>query len=57
MVLGRLETQGDEMYKCLNCGKKMNIDLKTAKKIICPYCGYKIVEKVRPRIVKKVPTI
>jgi DNA-directed RNA polymerase subunit RPC12/RpoP len=42
------------MYKCLNCGKEVNIELKTAKKIICPYCGFRIIEKVRPKVRKRV---
>ena len=42
------------MYKCLNCGKRVEIDLNTAKKIICPQCGYRILQKTRPKVVKKV---
>ncbi len=42
------------MYKCLNCGKEVRLELKTAKKIICPYCGYRIIRKDRPKVVKKV---
>jgi DNA-directed RNA polymerase subunit RPC12/RpoP len=42
------------MYKCINCGKEVKIELKTAKKIICPYCGYRILRKARPRVIKKV---
>ncbi|MCK4497490.1 MAG: DNA-directed RNA polymerase subunit P [Candidatus Aenigmarchaeota archaeon] len=42
------------MYKCLNCGREVKIELKTAKKIICPYCGYRILRKTRPNVVKKV---
>jgi len=40
------------MYKCLNCGK--DIDLKQVKdKIRCPYCGYRIIVKENPkRLVK-----
>jgi DNA-directed RNA polymerase subunit P len=35
------------MYKCLNCGK--GIDLKQVKdKIRCPYCGYRIIVKESP---------
>ena len=41
-------------YKCIGCGKVVEIDLVTAKKIICPACGYRILEKERPKIVKKV---
>jgi DNA-directed RNA polymerase subunit RPC12/RpoP len=42
------------MYKCVNCGKEVIIELKTAKKIICPYCGYRILRKSRPTVIKKV---
>ncbi len=42
------------MYKCLSCRREVNIELKTAKKIICPYCGYRILTKMRPKIPKKV---
>lgn len=44
----------DYGYKCLNCGKAVEIDLQKAKKIICPYCGYRILEKKRPSLPKKV---
>ena len=42
------------MYKCFNCGKDVDINLKTAKKVICPHCGYRILIKVRPSIPRKV---
>ncbi len=41
-------------YKCLNCGKDVDVELQKAKKIICPYCGYRILEKKRPTTAKKV---
>ncbi|MEM5872150.1 MAG: DNA-directed RNA polymerase subunit P [Candidatus Aenigmatarchaeota archaeon] len=44
----------DYGYKCLNCGKDVEINLQTAKKILCPYCGFRIIEKKRPNIPKKV---
>ncbi len=43
-----------DIYKCLSCGREVKIELKKAKKIICPYCGYRILKKARPKIVKKV---
>ncbi len=42
------------MYKCLNCGKEVEVDLKTSKKVICPFCGYRIIKKIRPVVLKKV---
>ncbi len=45
------------MYKCVCCGKSVKLDVATAKKIICPSCGYRILEKERPKVVKKVPSV
>jgi DNA-directed RNA polymerase subunit RPC12/RpoP len=42
------------MYKCLECGREVEIELKSAKKIICPFCGYRILKKDRPTVVKRV---
>ena len=41
-------------YKCVDCGKEVEMELKTAKKIICPACGYRILKKVRPKRISKV---
>jgi DNA-directed RNA polymerase subunit P len=45
------------MYKCLNCGKNVEVNLKTAKKVICPHCGYRILVKARPKVVRKVKAV
>jgi DNA-directed RNA polymerase subunit RPC12/RpoP len=42
------------MYKCLGCGRAVDIDLSKATKIICPLCGYRILEKDRPEIARKI---
>ncbi len=42
------------MYKCMHCGRKTEIDIRTAKKIICPSCGYRILLKDRPPVIRKV---
>ena len=42
------------MYKCMHCGKRTELDIKTAKKVICPSCGYRILLKERPKVVKKI---
>ncbi len=44
-----------DVYKCLSCGRQVDIELKKAKKIMCPYCGYRILKKNRPSVVKRVP--
>jgi DNA-directed RNA polymerase subunit RPC12/RpoP len=38
----------------MNCGKEVEIDLKTAKKVICPFCGYRVLTKTRPTVITKV---
>ncbi|MFQ6009838.1 MAG: DNA-directed RNA polymerase subunit P [Candidatus Aenigmatarchaeota archaeon] len=44
------------MYKCLQCGK--TVDFETLKeKIRCPYCGYRILLKSRPKTTRKVSAI
>jgi len=40
-------------YKCFECGKE--IDPKSIRRrIICPYCGSRILVKSRPPVLKKV---
>jgi len=41
-------------YVCLNCTKAMDWD-QIKERVRCPYCGYRIVEKARPKTVVKVP--
>ena len=43
-------------YKCTACGKRIEMDLKSVKKIICPFCGYRIIEKTRSAITEKIST-
>mgnify|MGYP001770752921 CR=1 FL=1 len=43
-------------YLCINC--KRIIDHETAlKRVKCPYCGSKILVKLRPETIKKVKAI
>lgn len=39
-------------WKCIKCGKKV----KEIKVVKCPYCGYRIIHKEKPPIVKKMST-
>ncbi|WP_309491906.1 DNA-directed RNA polymerase subunit P [Candidatus Hecatella orcuttiae] len=42
-------------YQCFRCGKKVYYEELTAMpELKCPECGYKILKKVRPPIVKHV---
>jgi len=45
------------MYKCFNCGKEVDLNLKAAKKVICPHCGYRILMKARPKTVRTVKSV
>ena len=46
---------GGLFYECINCGSKITADqLAMTPEIKCPYCGYRILRKVRPPIVKHV---
>ncbi|MDD5417169.1 MAG: DNA-directed RNA polymerase subunit P [Candidatus Aenigmarchaeota archaeon] len=41
------------MYKCLNCSKEITLE-QISEKIRCPFCGYRIVMKTRPKKISKV---
>ncbi|RLJ07456.1 MAG: DNA-directed RNA polymerase subunit P [Candidatus Aenigmatarchaeota archaeon] len=41
-------------YVCTACRKVIELELATAKKIQCPFCGYRILEKRRAPVVKRV---
>lgn len=46
---------GGLFYECINCGSKISADqLAMTPEIKCPFCGYRILRKVRPPIVKHV---
>jgi len=43
------------MYECAGCGKEVkSTDLGQLPGIKCPNCGYRILYKRRPPVVKKV---
>lgn len=55
MLEERIHQKRDFMYKCLKCGK--DIELKQVKeKIRCPFCGYRVIMKKRPKTLVKVDT-
>jgi len=42
-------------YKCMKCGKTFDQEeMSILPGVHCPYCGYKIIIKIRPPIVKKI---
>ena len=43
------------IYECINCSAKLTADqLAMTPEIKCPFCGYRILKKVRPPVVKRV---
>lgn len=42
------------MYKCLKCAKEIKSE-ELKERIRCPFCGYRIVLKKKPKKVIKVP--
>ncbi len=41
-------------YKCINCEKEMELDLSKAKRIICTFCGHRILKKVRAPVPSRI---
>ncbi|MCC6058987.1 MAG: DNA-directed RNA polymerase subunit P [Thermofilum sp.] len=48
-------SEDEKVYRCLRCGSVFS---KKEQEILpgfrCPHCGFKIVEKVRPAVPKRV---
>ncbi|MHA1311281.1 MAG: DNA-directed RNA polymerase subunit P [Candidatus Helarchaeota archaeon] len=43
------------MYECGECKKEINaMDMNSLPGIKCPQCGYRILYKIRPPVVKKI---
>jgi DNA-directed RNA polymerase subunit P len=46
---------GGLLYECINCSAKLTADqLAMTPEIKCPFCGYRVLKKARPPIVKRV---
>jgi DNA-directed RNA polymerase subunit P len=42
-------------YICVNCGSRVTSEeLELTPEIKCPFCGYRVLKKMRPPIVKRV---
>jgi len=43
------------LYQCISCGEKLTMDqLAMTPEVKCPFCGYRVLKKVRPPVVKRV---
>jgi len=48
----------NQTYKCLKCGLTFKgEELILRDRIACPRCGFKVIQKVRPPVVKRVKTV
>jgi DNA-directed RNA polymerase subunit RPC12/RpoP len=41
------------MYKCINCGSDVS-EKDLQEMIRCPFCGYRILKKKRPDVIRTV---
>lgn len=41
------------MYRCLNCSKSIELE-QVKERVRCPFCGYRIIFKERPKTVVRV---
>jgi len=49
------EKTGGIEYECVSCGARVTAEqLAVTPEIKCPICGYRILKKVRPPIVRHV---
>jgi len=62
-MLRSLSTEGTEqpeqaagiIYECISCGQHLTADqLAMTPEIKCPFCGYRVLRKARPPIVKRI---
>ncbi|MEM5811335.1 MAG: DNA-directed RNA polymerase subunit P [Candidatus Aenigmatarchaeota archaeon] len=44
------------IYKCIMCKKEMEWK-QFDESLRCPYCGFRVVQKVRPKNIKRVKAI
>lgn len=54
------KTEGMETltYVCVKCGHRFSgEELELRDRIVCPKCGYRVIKKVRPPVVKRVKAV
>ncbi len=54
-MVGQAEEVGGVSYACLRCGARMTYEqIMSSPEVKCMNCGYRVLRKVRPAIVKTV---
>lgn len=51
------EISGRKMYMCLKCGRIFALEDMITPGVHCPYCGYRIIVKVRSFQTKRITHI
>lgn len=52
-----LENMAGQVYECVRCGEKIQgEEFAMRNRIACPHCGYRIIKKIRPPVVKRIRT-
>ena len=48
----------EKAYRCLHCGREFSrAELETLPGLRCPYCGNRVILKLRPPIAKRVKAV
>jgi len=48
-------TMGGVIYECVNCGARITSEqVSLTPEIKCPNCGFRVLKKMRPPVVKRV---
>jgi DNA-directed RNA polymerase subunit P len=46
------------LYECARCGHRfLGQEMKDRDRIVCPVCGYHVLKKVKPPVVKRLKAI
>ncbi|BDR92114.1 hypothetical protein Vsou_12070 [Vulcanisaeta souniana JCM 11219] len=51
------EVAGRKMYMCLRCGRVFSLEDMITPGVHCPYCGYRIIVKIRSFQTKRIANI
>lgn len=51
-------SQEELIYECLKCNRLFSKEeMETLPGVRCPYCGHRVIMKVRPPIAKRVKSV
>jgi len=50
------KTASGLVYECVKCGAKVTVDELELRggRVKCTFCGYRVLKKIRPPVVKRV---